>query len=1838
MIIVSERAKKLATAAKMYEIIVQQGYTYISDWWIRNLVFNMQFCISDLPKDVNFLYNFIAYLEKLRIGNGIKLEPAQLTVVSSVIDHYKPRIAEYNSPLALSLTEAANRKKNEKVNILFTMTTCKRFDLMEKTMNSIMNTWTDLDLVDKFFCVDDNSRQIDRSKMAKAYPFFEFHMKTKAEKGHRTSMNIIYNKIKEVQPTYWIHLEDDWFFFQKSSYIKKSIDFLERQRNKDQPIHQVLFNRNYAETYDGWTINGSEPLEKDFIVHLKSDAIPGQNCGYWPHYSFRPSVIRADKILELGNYDSPNTFFERDYADRYFAKGYKSAFFDTITCLHIGKLTSDKSGTNAYTLNNMGQFSANASGKPSNFVVNLLRRTDRKEAVETAFEAANITNYEFYEAVDGSKLEPTEEITKLFANNDFGSRKGFIGCALSHYYLWKQLKADPQTPFYTIFEDDITLCEGFKEKMEAAQTDLEGVDLLFLGYHVRSNNKHHIMEKADTKVLLNNNIYIGGFYAYVITQSGCKKLLEYIEINGIKHGIDYLVKIVPGLKSYNLQPHIVFSDWVESADSSVNTDIQKDHSSLNLVKKVNKEDWIFYEGVDSSDGDFKGVGKKPIDELLAIADEHILCSAVNTLGFLKYNVKKHLKRTPYIHSPGTGVYVRKGYMYKEAMNIRPIIKEKYEVSDLIGLSARCDWFIYHNGHIMVKDTYCPSTIFISAYKGDLSLMRFITDHLPRIYAPFNLIIAGDDYTFPTGKGDIRKNYYANIQDQVNKLIEHKFVNKIFVENLDTIHPKLVPIPIGIIKNGLQGYNSLLELTDFPIDFSTRPIQCFCLHRMRGGEQWNLRMKVKSLCEEEWSTFVKYNEEGTLQYDELMKSMRMAKFCLCVRGGGYDPSPKCWEALMNGCIPIIEHSPLDEVYSRFPVVFVDRWEADTITKEKLDGWLADLRPFYEDPVKRKEVLNMLTMDYWWNIVRLPPRLNDSQEKRWVSATICGGLGNRLFQISCAMGLAEKLNRPVVFYLPKVWPSFHQDVNNIYKMFPDIKFVTEVEENLHVITEASHNTYVFVKDSIPNTDKCILIRGYKQSHKYFPTAGIHPKLEELVDADKWKELQARYEVTTESERLRTWSIHLRLGDYIDHACLNHVNVESFHKKAIELANIPEEAKIIIFSNDPTTARGLIQPYMKNPFIICDEKDEIVSLALMSICWGGAIVPNSTFSWWGAYLAHRKTPSPSTFRAFYPTVWNIGNGVFCKDLIPSWGTSIMLSEDDDGWVFHPKLDSTGGDIDHKSGCNSHQLKQFASEDPNCVAFNTLGFMKSSVRLPLTTSLYFVNGGGLYVKKSYKPKTRIKMLCNWCSSQDLCKEWLKMTKGDYIWNDLQITWEDQNIDYYIIINKPPPGAHFVPEKTIIFHMEPWCGDESQKWGVKTWGEWAKPDPKKFLQVRSHDNYYNTVFWQLNMTYNQLKEGLAKEKRPAYANVVSSICSSKYFDPGHKKRIDFMKFIESKQDPAVQLHLYNEDNEHGFKGYQGKARPSIDKERGILPYKYYFMCENNAEKNFITEKLWEPILCESLCFYWGCPNVADYINPLAYVQLNMDDFEGSFAIMKDAIESNLWERRLPYIQKEKQKVLEFYGFFPTVERILKPKVVCFVHSCHLESAGTANLDMILAEIRKVQEIESIIINNIGIPLDTPSYTGLDNRISIIQYSDNTQLFEIPTLKLIHEFAKDNQNTKILYVHTKGISYDRGRPSYINMINWINMMLYFLADSKNIELLDTYDTLGCNFLEAPSPHYSGNFWWATGKYLSTLSPEKLTDKMSAEWWLHSANPNKLVLHNSRINHFMNPYPLEVYKI
>jgi len=371
-----------------------------------------------------------------------------------------------------------------------------------------------------------------------------------------------------------------------------------------------------------------------------------------------------------------------------------------------------------------------------------------------------------------------------------------------------------------------------------------------------------------------------------------------------------------------------------------------------------------------------------------------------------------------------------------------------------------------------------------------------------------------------------------------------------------------------------------------------------------------------------------------------------------------------------------------------------------------------------------------------------------------------------------------------------------------------------------------------------------------------------------------------------------------------------------------------------------------------------------------------------------------------------------------------------DYNNYKFIKNMDIMDNDLKFIQTNNINELIHVSNSlDPYCDGFNTLGFLKIKIDInKLEKSNYLLRDiDGIFIKLDRT--LRLKLICNWTSPKDLCDKWNRMSKNDYKWNNIKITWEDDDyIDYYVIINKPYSNQQkYIPKKTIIFQMEPRCKNENQNWGIKTWGEWENPDPSSFLHVRTHLNYYNNCEWQLNMTYEEFMNNDIKKE----FDYISTICSSKYFDPGHIKRVDFLKYIENKKDEKVCVDIFGDVFKiHNFSRCKGSI-PEDNKKIGIIPYKYYFMAENNQEHNYITEKIWEPIISECLCFYWGSPNISDYIDPRAYIALDLNNFEESFNIIKSAIVNDLWSERINIIRQEKYKILNYYNFFPTLERII---------------------------------------------------------------------------------------------------------------------------------------------------------------------------------------------------------------
>ena len=322
---------------------------------------------------------------------------------------------------------------------------------------------------------------------------------------------------------------------------------------------------------------------------------------------------------------------------------------------------------------------------------------------------------------------------------------------------------------------------------------------------------------------------------------------------------------------------------------------------------------------------------------------------------------------------------KKALVYKEIMNTRLPKLDVYTVDSLLGLSRRCDWFINGKQLVNISNTNKPKIIFLTAYKGDVGIKYLVNKLLPTLTSKFVLIIASEDYTFPFGLGDVRLNMYRSVLPQIEQLVNYPHLIHIFVENLDIKHPKMTPIPLGI-ENPNPTIN--IESPEYSlIDFSKKSTLCLCRHRTRCGTgQWKDRYTADKLSENKWADFVRFiNEE--ISSEAFINELKNAKFCLCIHGGGYDPCPRFFEAILYGAIPIIQHSPLDPIFKQFPVVFINKLKPSTLSRPFLMKKLEELQPFYEGE-QRKKILELLTLDHWWGLIKNKLNETDAQAQELV----------------------------------------------------------------------------------------------------------------------------------------------------------------------------------------------------------------------------------------------------------------------------------------------------------------------------------------------------------------------------------------------------------------------------------------------------------------------------------------------------------------------------------------------------------------------------------------------------------------------------------------------------------------------------------------------------------------------------------------------------------------------------------------------------------------------------------------------------------------------------------------
>lgn len=284
-----------------------------------------------------------------------------------------------------------------------------------------------------------------------------------------------------------------------------------------------------------------------------------------------------------------------------------------------------------------------------------------------------------------------------------------------------------------------------------------------------------------------------------------------------------------------------------------------------------------------------------------------------------------------------------------------------------------------------------------------------------------------------------------------------------------------------------------------------------------------------------------------------------------------------------------------------------------------------------------------------------------------------------------------------------------------------------------------------------------------------------------------------------------------------------------------------------------------------------------------------------------------------------------------------------------------------------------------------------------------------------------KIRVVYNYDRDFIFCEMWNKMTDGGCTYTrenkSIQLHGESlslEDADFILVVNGGMEPREDLFYKTIFAKMEPVFVDRRwvnvERWPVlKIYGTHG---------MNVVDKSFNVLEWHLSADRSSL---LNQELPPkTKGDRVSAIISGKRMSPGHHDRIHFALFAQN----FIKFDVYgNYDSERiNWNNFLGSPQ---NKDSALWPYKYSFACENNYLDFYVTEKLVDCILAETLCFYDGAPNVNELINEKAFIKIDVRHWTKSLSIIEQAIKDGEYEKRLPFIKQEKYKIIKELSVFP---------------------------------------------------------------------------------------------------------------------------------------------------------------------------------------------------------------------
>ena len=232
---------------------------------------------------------------------------------------------------------------------------------------------------------------------------------------------------------------------------------------------------------------------------------------------------------------------------------------------------------------------------------------------------------------------------------------------------------------------------------------------------------------------------------------------------------------------------------------------------------------------------------------------------------------------------------------------------------------------------------------------------------------------------------------------------------------------------------------------------------------------------------------------------------------------------------------------------------------------------------------------------------------------------GRLGNQLFQIASTYGIARAQRRGVIFR--RDWPYLP------YFSLPDAWF------GPRRVTARCSTAIPFINHIPPD------YRVYMQDLELWH--GHDQEIRRLLSPSAYAVAEATAMQPEVAAMKNKVAIHVRRGDYLNAGARHRPVPLPYYEQAVEeVKSQTSGVQFVVFSDDPDWARKNLP--LADAFFVGGNPDW-ADLTLMALC-EHHVCANSTFSWWGAFLADDPQPMypwmpgvlPEHLHRIYPTNW--------------------------------------------------------------------------------------------------------------------------------------------------------------------------------------------------------------------------------------------------------------------------------------------------------------------------------------------------------------------------------------------------------------------------------------------------------------------------------------------------------------------------------------------------------------------------------------------------------------------------